>query len=341
MKLRHLVAASVLFVAACAGPHREARIRSGVEDLAPGDFFAPGRGRLGLAAVAAAAGGARYVLVGESHDNRCDHRAQAAVVAALADAGRAPAIGLEQVDVERQPVLDRFSRGELDLAALPAALDWKAKWGIDFSRYRPIFAVAADRRLPVVALNLPAELVRAFGATGAAGLPPERRALLPAEILPPPAEQETTLRRAFEAHHHGDGGAAAGPGGEDPVARFARVQSLWDTTMAARAIDAARRLDRPVAILAGAGHVERGWGIESRLARLDPGGAVISILPWRGEEDPDPADADLFFYCPGDSTADRTGPRTRPTASRRPTAVNGLARNPARGSSLAGATSPP
>jgi uncharacterized iron-regulated protein len=299
MDLRRWLAVSLLLAAsACAGPHHQARTRSGVEDLAPGDFLAPGRGRIAPAALAAAAAGARYVLVGESHDNACDHRAQAAVVAALADAGRPPAVGLEQVDVQRQPVLDRFSRGELDVASLPADLDWQAKWGVDFDRYRPIFAVAAARHLPVVALNLPAELVRAFGAKGAGGLPPEGRALLPPEILPPPAEQEATLRRAFEAHHHDPHATAAGPGGEDPVARFARVQSLWDTTMAARAIDAARRLDRPVAILAGAGHVERGWGIESRLARLDPGGPVLSILPWRGGEDLDPADADLFFYCP-------------------------------------------
>ena len=241
---------------------------------------------------------ARYVLVGESHGNGCDHRAQATVLAALADAGRPPAVGLEQVDVERQEVLERFSGGELALVDLPAALDWKAKWGVDFDRYRPIFATAQGRGLPVVALNLPASLVKEFGAKGADGLPPDRRALLPAEILPPPPEQETRLREAFAAHAHSHGGH--GPAGEDPVARFARVQSLWDTAMASRAIDAARRFDRPVAILAGAGHVEQGWGIESRLARLDPGGGVLSILPWRGEADLDPAAADLFFFCPGD-----------------------------------------
>lgn len=294
---RSLLAAVALLAASCAGPHREARGRAGVEDLAPGDFLAPGRGRLGPAALAAAAADARYVLVGENHGNACDHRAQATVLAALADAGRPPAVGLEQVDVERQPVLDRFSRGDLDLVSLPADLDWKAKWGVDFARYRPIFAVAAERRLPVVALNLPAELVREFGAKGEGGLAPERRALLPPEVIPPPAEQEARLREAFEAHAHGKG-STAGPGGEDPVARFARVQSLWDTAMAARAIDAARRLERPVAVLAGAGHVERGWGIESRLARLDPGAAVLSILPWRGDAELEPAAADLFFYCP-------------------------------------------
>lgn len=293
-----LLLASTLLAAACAGPHREARTRSGVEDLLPGDFLAPGRGRIDPGAVAAAAREARYVLVGESHDNACDHRAQAAVLAALVDAGRPPAVGLEQVDVERQEALDRFSSGHLALGALPAALDWKARWGVDFDRYRPIFAVADDRRLPLVALNLPASLVRTFGEQGESGLSSESRALLPPEIFPPPPEQEARLREAFEAHRHGDHGGGAGPGGEDPVARFSRVQSLWDTAMAGRAVDAASRLGRPVAILAGAGHVEHGWGIESRLARLDPGGHVLSVLPWRGDGELDPAAADLFFFCP-------------------------------------------
>jgi uncharacterized iron-regulated protein len=291
-----LLAATALLVAACAGPHREARRFSGVDDLVPGDFLAPGRGRLPPPEVAAALGQARYVLVGESHGNACDHRAQARVLAVLAGAGRPPVVGLEQVDVTRQPVLGRFARGELDLEELPAALSWRERWGVPFDRYRPIFEIARGDRLPVVALNLPSELVREFGEKGAVGLSPERRALLPGEIVPPPPEQEARLREAFRAHHH----SGSGPNGEEPLARFARVQALWDTAMAARAVEAAGQFGAPVAILTGTGHVERGWGIERRLARLDPGAEVVSILPWRGNGAPDPAEADLFFYCPPD-----------------------------------------
>jgi uncharacterized iron-regulated protein len=296
-----LLAAAALLAAACAGPHREARRLSGVDDLRPGEFLVPGRGRLSAPEVAAALGEARYVLVGESHGNACDHRAQARVLAVLAGAGRPPVVGLEQVDVTRQPVLGRFARGELDLEALPDALDWQERWGVPFARYRPIFETVRGDRLPVVALNLPSDLVREFGEKGADGLPPDRRELLPRAILPPPPEQEARLREAFRAHHH----SGTGPDGEDPLARFARVQSLWDTAMATRAVEAAGTLGAPVVLLAGTGHVERGWGIEHRLARLDPGAAVVSILPWRGTGAPDPAAADLFFYCPPDSPPER------------------------------------
>ena len=99
-----------------------------------------------------------YILVGESHPSACDHAAQAAVLAALLDAGQRPAIGLEMVDVTRQELLASFAAGKLAVADLPRALDWEKNWGFSFSLYAPIFELAARHSLPVYALNLPSEL---------------------------------------------------------------------------------------------------------------------------------------------------------------------------------------
>ncbi len=84
----------------------------------------------------------------------------------------------------------------------------------------------------------------------------------------------------------------------DPFENFVTVQSLWDTQMAARALYARAVSGRPVAVVAGAGHVANGWGIARRLAVLDPSAKVVLVVPWRGGEAPDAEAAPYFFACP-------------------------------------------
>jgi len=269
-----------LLLGACA-----ARTLPGVRGaIEPGAFLLADGTPITAAQLAAATEGARYVLVGESHDSGCDHAAQAAVVRALA--GREPVVGLEMVSTERQEVLDRFHRGAIGVDDLDGALAWRERWGLPFDLYRPIFEAAAEARLQVVALNVPREVARQVSQQGTAALPPE----VP-ELVPPLPEQEPMLRESFRAH---------GNGSEEAFERFVRVQSLWDTAMARAAIAWSHDLGRPVVILAGAGHVTNGWGIGHRLRHLDPGAGVAEVMPWRGTAPIDPAQAALFFYCPAE-----------------------------------------
>ncbi|NDY57748.1 PDZ domain-containing protein [Desulfovibrio sulfodismutans] len=245
-----------------------------------------------------------YILVGESHPSACDHAAQAAVLAALLDAGKRPAIGLEMVDVSRQDMLAAFHAGKLAVADLPRALDWEKNWGFSFSLYAPIFELAARHGLPVYALNLPSELARRAGARGVTSLSPSENALLPGQILPA-GERATQRLTAFFAEHAAMmPKSKASPAGEPSEAArerlhsFLTVQALWDTQMAFAAVAAHARSGRPALILAGGGHVEFGDGIAARIRRLDPDAAILTIMPWRGGLDPEPEEADLFFYCP-------------------------------------------
>lgn len=229
----------------------------------------------------------RFVVVGEVHDSPCHHAAQARILDLLAAAGTSPAVGMESVSVDRQEVLDRFHAGGVSVEGLGRALAWEETWGYHFSYSAPVFEAAARWGLPVVALNLPDEIVRQVGRQGLESLSPEARALLP-RILPPPREQEATLREVWEAH-----GGTTGRGFD----RFLLIQSLWDSQMAGAAIEASRRQDRQVVILAGGGHVRRGWGIPHRIRVLLPGAAVLEVMPWTGPGT-DPSEADLFFDCP-------------------------------------------
>jgi uncharacterized iron-regulated protein len=310
----------------------------------PGSFFTAKGLPSSAASLAAKAGSARYILIGEGHTSPCDHLVQAAALEALARAGIRPAVGLEMIPVDKQPALNDFNAGKISVADLEKAVDWRKVWGFDYAMYAPIFTAAQKLGLPLYALNAPRELIRAAAENGLENLAPQQRALLPSRIIPPPADQERMLREEFEAHQAmGERAKDKSPGqtgeaktepataalpsseqnpGESPTMtkadtpgqdqnpdnrpamgkasfeRFMFVQSLWDTQMADRALAAFKTTGRPVVVLAGGGHVEFGYGIAHRLAELDPGAKIVSVLAWRGGSPPDPGQADAYFFCP-------------------------------------------
>ena len=283
----------------CAGRSAQP-LPAGRGPVPPGTFLDSSGGRLAPRAVAARLRNAAYILLGEEHPNACDHRAQAAIVRELIRSGVRPVIGLEMVPADRQGILDAFHRGALAVDDLPRALDWGKTWGFDFRLYAPLFEAAREAGLPVFAVNVPTGLARKVGHQGLAALSPDERASLPGAILPPDPAQVEALRDIFARHAAWlpQGHTPAARAGRDPFAAFLTVQSLWDTQMAARARYARALFGRPVVIVAGAGHVEHGYGIARRLAVLDPGARVLAVMPWRDAGRPDPALADFFAYCP-------------------------------------------
>ncbi|MDD4732557.1 MAG: ChaN family lipoprotein [Desulfovibrio sp.] len=175
-----------LGLAACAGPKPVP-----MEPL--GLHFLPERGELALKSGEPAAladvdqllRNADYILLGEGHTNVCDHAFQVQVLAYLLEGGQRPAVGLEMVGADMQPVLDRFSAGELPLESLPEALEWKSNWGYPFSLFAQQFELIRAYDLPVRALNAPRALVKAVSRDGLENLPGEDRALLPETVIPP------------------------------------------------------------------------------------------------------------------------------------------------------------
>lgn len=251
-------------------------------------FFAPSGAPVSTREVEGMLAERSWVLAGEVHDQACDHRMQAWVLATMAS-HRPVALGLEMVSVDQQATLDAFSNGEVGVEELPEALGWDERWGVPFSLYAPIFEVAAAYGVPVFALNLPRELVRSAARLGLEGLGADERARLPPLVFPA-AAHEAHLRRAWEAHgEHVDGRA---------FDRFLVVQSLWDSQMAREALLWGRRLDRPVLVLAGTGHMRNGWGIPWALRALDERAEALVLMPWRGDTAIDPDAGDLFFLCP-------------------------------------------
>ncbi len=173
---------------------------------------------------------ARFVILGEIHDNARHHRLQAELLETMLAAGRRPAIAMEQFDRENQAALDAArARGERDPERLADAGKFDRK-GWRWHDYEPIVRMAAANDLPLLAANFSRADARALMKSGvpAPGIAPaggaERTALEKAivdghcGIRPPPAmlsgmvevQRARDARMAEVLGAQGTGAAGAG-----------------------------------------------------------------------------------------------------------------------------------
>lgn len=225
-----------------------------------------------------AAGDARIVYVGETHDNPAAHRLQLAVLKALAE--RWPgevSLGMEMFTPAQQPVLDRWVAGELDEKAFLRESGWHATWSMDFAFYRELLLFARERGIPVVGLNADKGLVSALGRRDAAALDEAERTRLPEMDMSDP--YQTALVEAYFGGHAGGNGMLAG---------FQRVQTLWDESMAeniVRHLTAFPERRQRMVVLAGGNHIRYGFGIPRRVFRRLPlsyllvGSEEVAVAP--------------------------------------------------------------
>lgn len=228
----------------------------------------------------------RAVFVGESHDRYEDHLNQLAVIEGLHRRGKDLAIGMEFFQQPFQGALDAYIAGEIDEAELLRRTEYFDRWRYDYRLYRPILRFAREQRIPVIALNLEAELTEKVGQGGIASLSPEEQARVPADMdLEDPAYRER-VRQVFDMH----------PTREDRAfEHFLEVQLLWDEGMAERAARyLAEHPEKTLVVLAGAGHVEFGQGIPKRVLRRVQVPSA-SLLNGSARE-LDPASADYLLY---------------------------------------------
>ncbi|MEN8175864.1 MAG: ChaN family lipoprotein [Pseudomonadota bacterium] len=211
----------------------------------------------------------RVIFVGETHTRLDHHQLQLALLKALHDQGRELAVGAEWFQFPFQKPLDDFVAGRIPDAEMLALSGYYDRWRFDYRLYRPILDFARQHRIPVVALNAPAELIDAIREHGLEGLPAEFRNQAPSTYDRSNALYETRLRHVFGMHANKNGN----------FERFVDIQLTWDETMAEQA---ARYLERhpekTLVIFAGAGHIAYGDGIPDRLERRTPLRAA-TVLP--------------------------------------------------------------
>lgn len=100
------------------------------------------------------AAAARYVLLGETHDNEMHHARQLDVLQGLAALGAKPALALEQMDAEHQSALSQAqAAGQTDAEALADAGQLNRQ-GWRWPMYKDLLAFAARQPWPLHAANL-------------------------------------------------------------------------------------------------------------------------------------------------------------------------------------------
>jgi len=224
----------------------------------------------------------RVVFVGESHNRFDHHLTQLEIIRRLHAIHPRMAIGMEMFQQPFQGVLDDYVAGRLTERELLQGTEYYRRWRFDFRHYAPILRYAREHQLPVVALNLPAELTQKVGRNGPDVLAAEERAQLPSEIDRSDTAYAQRLRAVFNLH----------PNNGRSFDNFLEAQLLWDEGMAKQAADyLVAHPDFHMVILAGSGHLARGSGIPRRLARRLPAASSAIVLNgWEGALEPGLAD---------------------------------------------------
>jgi uncharacterized iron-regulated protein len=130
--------------------------------------------------VAGRALNARFVLLGEIHDDAEHHQLQTLIFQAMVSGGRRPALVMEQFDTDQQGAIDTILNDGRAVSSQLQGLSVLMRKSWNWPVYEPIVRIALQNRVPVVAANLSREALRNVGREGygALGLGEEARLAL-------------------------------------------------------------------------------------------------------------------------------------------------------------------
>jgi uncharacterized iron-regulated protein len=222
---------------------------------------------------------ARFVLLGEVHDNAEHHRLRRDVLAALIRDGLRPAVAMEQFDREYQPALQHVQDGP---APTPESLRTAGHLNSDgwnWAYYEPLVRLALDHRLPILAANLSRTDAFRVSTEGAAAV--IGAAAVSAWHLdqPLPDAAQLKLDKVIDDGHCGKAPLSIMPG---MVAAQRARDAIMAHTLQAHA---------SAVLIAGNGHVRRDFGVPHYLAQYPQGDdmRVVGFIEVDADQ-PTPAD---------------------------------------------------
>jgi aminopeptidase N len=204
----------------------------------------------------------KIIYVGETHYLFPDHVMELEIIKDLHKRGRRIAIGMEMFQRPFQKVLDDYIGGKIAEAEFLKGTEYFKRWGFDYHLYRPILLYARSENIPVIALNIPREVVDKVFRSGLDSLSEEERKWIPSQMDFSDEAYKERLKKVFLEHRDVENFKTSN------FDFFYQAQILWDETMA-ESVDQFLRThphDQMV-VLAGSGHLAYGSGIPKRTAR--------------------------------------------------------------------------
>ncbi len=244
-------------------PIGDSKLKNKVIPVAAGEIVSARAGKpLPFARMIREMKDSRFIYVGESHDNMMMHDIQFKVIQGLFEQDPAIAIGLEMLPAETQPVLDKWTQGNLSKEDFLRQVNWYVHWSMNFGYYERILDFARENRIPVFGLNAPRDVISKIRMRGWEALTDEEKTLVPKPDVSS-KDHRTLIRTIFESSEIPH--AMKGEGLDKMFEGLYRAQSAWDEVMAANAIRGAEREKRKMIVLVGSGHLLYNLGINRRV----------------------------------------------------------------------------
>lgn len=209
---------------------------------------------------------ARFVLLGEIHDNQMHHEIQTRTLQYLLQNGRRPTLVMEQFDRDQQAKIDAILAGDAPQDDKLRALEqlMRKSWG--WKAYEPLLRLALQHRLPVAAANMSREELRPVSRQGFDALAPGEEAWLALDKVWT-AERQQRLVQDIVAGH-------CGKVPQHMADAIARAQRVRDAVMADVML---KYQDSGAVAIIGSGHARRDMGVPLYLAARAPHASFLSL----------------------------------------------------------------
>lgn len=206
---------------------------------------------------------AKYLLFGETHDNRLHHQHQAELIRFLVGAGKRPSVHFEMINDAQFERVDAKALRSSDtlIAALgPEHSGWDYE-----GMYRVVFDEVLAAKLELLPANIDRQALRAIIRQGEGSVPDSLREVLNGVSLPQ-AQQQGMANEIREGHCN------ALP--EDMVAPMVLGQQVRDARMGLSLVQsrAAQRV-----LISGSGHARRDRGAPLYVTREDAGASLLAL----------------------------------------------------------------
>jgi uncharacterized iron-regulated protein len=264
---------SVFLLLSCAGAPKMLTIADSDQTFPAGAIIDARSGQdIDFETLVNAMASVQVVYVGEQHTRPAHHRIQLQILEAMAGLDLPLAVGMEMFDRTYDPVLARWSGGELTEEAFLQQTHWYANWRYDFGLYRDLLLAVRDRRLPLYGLNLPFHLPAKIAAGGIDSLLFPDRQFIPEVLDFSDNRHRAYLEEVFANHRMPE---------RTRFEFFYQAQVAWEETMAEAVAE--HLGDRRMLVIAGNGHIVKKFGIPGRAFRRSQAPFLTVYLATAGD----------------------------------------------------------